>query len=347
MYTAELSAWGLYGDRATAIAVQGDGAIVVGGIVDTSRENREDFAVVRLLADGSPDPAFASAGVAVLGSRSSDFASFVHVAASGHVIIGGTSNGALMLARVDAAGVLDPTFGVAGLARPALTNPFQRVADATADGAGRLILVGEVGRAAAAEDYRDLLVARVQGDGALDPGFAGGAGFHVLSTGREAIGRAVALEPDGRILVAGEHHDGHHWGLLVARFTADGLVDSGFGVDGQLRHALADGSHEIAALLPTASGLALVGAVDGVPLLARVTDSVELGQIDAAITTTLPFPPVAAGAGADLTLTAAVPLISSRAAPMRANVLTVAEPVTPAPGTPTAVFVQAALANVT
>jgi uncharacterized delta-60 repeat protein len=77
-------------------------------------------------------------------------------------------------------------------------------------------------------------VARFDPDGSLDAGFGdGGKVFTSLRAADEAsFGRAVALQPDGKILLAGGV--GNLSGFALARYEPDGSLDPAFGVDGKL-----------------------------------------------------------------------------------------------------------------
>jgi uncharacterized delta-60 repeat protein len=63
--------------------------------------------------------------------------------------------------------------------------------------------------------------------GDLDPTFGGGDGIVTTDFGTTAPARAVALQPDGKIVVAGGSGD-----FSLARYNKDGSLDTGFGGDG-------------------------------------------------------------------------------------------------------------------
>ena len=83
-------------------------------------------------------------------------------------------------------------------------------------------------------------------DGEPDPSF-GDAGASRLAPplSHEASATAVAVQPDGKILIAGKTVDyqslanpiQYQWNLLLARFNQDGSPDMSFGTDGYLRFA--------------------------------------------------------------------------------------------------------------
>jgi uncharacterized delta-60 repeat protein len=116
-------------------------------------------------------------------------------------------------------GTPDASFAAATLQNTA-------VYDTTLQPDGKVIGVGS---AKQPDGRKKLLVFRLRSDGALDPDFGLG-GLVVISDGsasREA-GYSVVVDPDGRIVVAGQRDDS----LLVARLTANGALDSGFGAGG-------------------------------------------------------------------------------------------------------------------
>jgi uncharacterized delta-60 repeat protein/MYXO-CTERM domain-containing protein len=112
----------------------------------------------------------------------------------------------------------------ASFAAAALTNTA--VYDTTLQSDGKVI---GVGTARQPDGRKKLVVFRLQPDGALDLGFGLG-GLVIISDGgtsREA-GYSVVVDPDGRIVVAGERAGK----LLVARLAANGTLDAGFGSGG-------------------------------------------------------------------------------------------------------------------
>ncbi|MDN3026185.1 delta-60 repeat domain-containing protein [Streptomyces sp. S.PB5] len=73
------------------------------------------------------------------------------------------------------------------------------------------------------------VVARFNADGTLDTGFGEGGRTLTDFTGSRLGMRAVALQPDGKIVTAG----GVGGNAVVARFNTDGSPDTGFGTGGR------------------------------------------------------------------------------------------------------------------
>jgi len=142
----------------------------------------------------------------------------------------------------------------ASFAAAALTNTA--VYDTTLQSDGKVI---GVGTARQPDGRRKLVVFRLRPDGALDPDFGLG-GLVVISDGsasREA-GYSVVVDPDGRIVVAGQRGDS----LLVARLLANGTLDAGFGSGGTYDSPEASGYNARIAR----------AAADGYRIIAQVPD---------------------------------------------------------------------------
>jgi uncharacterized delta-60 repeat protein len=193
-------------ERAAAIARQPDGKVVVTGFTD--RDGTEDFALVRYLENGSLDLTFGSGGVVVtpLGSGH-DRATSLALQPDGRIVVAGWTRGAagadVALVRYRADGTLDPSFGTGGKAVFALASGEDTAADVLVRSDGVIIVAGTVGTGAAA----DFALARISPDGGI---------VETTTTdfnGGEDVARALALMPDGTVVVVGSaysarwHHD--------------------------------------------------------------------------------------------------------------------------------------------
>ena len=158
--------------------------------------------VARLDANGNLDQTFGGGGTGIVpvpvGQVSAGLS--VGVDPSGRILIGGWSFSANAtfpaIARLSAEGTLDGTFGTGGVLSPIGTNPDGQTAginDLVVDGLGRITVAGGSGRFA--------YLARLVGDGALDPGFAAG-GLRYTAIDESAALSGLALD-GGRILVSG------------------------------------------------------------------------------------------------------------------------------------------------
>jgi uncharacterized delta-60 repeat protein len=222
------------GDR-SAMALQPDGKIVmVGGTF-------ADFVLARFNADGSLDTTFDADGKVttdmVAGEQEEALA--VAVQADGKIIVAGYTGTAgpggpanFALARYNADGSLDATFGSAGK----VVSGVQGLGYAVAiQSDGKIVIAGEIPLSSGA-DFSDFAVARYNANGTLDSTFSADGKLTTNIGGGTNTARSIALQPDGAILVSGEpvgvftgsdHTD-------VVKYDGSGVPDSGFGTGGML-----------------------------------------------------------------------------------------------------------------
>jgi uncharacterized delta-60 repeat protein len=213
------------GSFATAVAVQSDGKIVaVGAAAGASIDG--EFAIARYEPAGDLDETFGEGGTVVtpIAGGNGDEARSVAIQANGRIVVAGTDSWrkwALVRYRPD--GTLDETFGDGGIVRTNFTAGDDVAWDVAIQADGRIVAVGGAGYG-----QSGFQVARYRRDGSLDPAF--GDGGRVVTRYRGANARAVALQPDGRIVVAG--YNG--FGLALARYRQDGRLDRSFSGNGRV-----------------------------------------------------------------------------------------------------------------
>jgi uncharacterized delta-60 repeat protein len=167
------------GSAAAVQVLPGDGVVAAG-------QADEQFALVRLRADGSPDPAFGTGGVSVDSPPASAALESVAPLPDGRILVGGLGddiNGRhQFVGRYTADGHPDPSFGRAGFAS----------ADNVAN-ASQLIVQPDGSVVAVGQGF-----SRFTPAGALDPGFGSGGMLYGSPAG------TVVAQPDGSLLgVAG------------------------------------------------------------------------------------------------------------------------------------------------
>jgi len=92
-----------------------------------------------------------------------------------------------------------------------------------------------VSAATVADNHDDMIVlTRNNQDGSLDSGFGSGGTVTTLITGDD-FARAIALQSDGKIVVAGDiSADFGQPSFVLLRYNSDGSLDTGFGTGGQV-----------------------------------------------------------------------------------------------------------------
>jgi uncharacterized delta-60 repeat protein len=219
-------------NEATDVAIQADGKIVAAGFADDG--NSVDFAIARYVVSGMLDATFGSTGVVTtpIGSGSA-FANSIAIQSDGKILMAGhADNGSdwdFTVVRYTISGTLDTAFGNTGV----VTTPVGFSED-FADGLaiqpdGKIVVVG--GSAHNDSDF-DFAVVRYTAAGTLDNTF-GSSGIVTtpIGPGRD-IARAVAVQADGRIVVAGHADNGSDNDFALVRYGAFGALDSTFGAGG-------------------------------------------------------------------------------------------------------------------
>ena len=207
---------------ASAVAVQPDGKIVVGG--STQSGGSTAFALMRYLADGQPDPSFGSDGLALtdFDPATNDAVTSLALLPGGKILAAGAAGDRAALARYLPDGQLDPAFGESRNGTVTTGHSLLNALALAGDPAGRLLVAGQAGPAGGPFDIG---AARYSADGVLDPSFGenGVARTDLGATGEWPAG--VAPGPGGTVLVGGA--SGSAFALL--RYTPDGKLDPAFG----------------------------------------------------------------------------------------------------------------------
>jgi uncharacterized delta-60 repeat protein len=220
-------------DFGFALALQSDGKILVAGSANV--EGSDDFALVRVNSDGSPDGTFGSSGrVHTDFGGNDDEARGIALQADGKiVVVGKTDNGSSIkfaVARYKPDGSPDFDFDADGK----LTTIFGGLEDAANGVAiqaeGRIVAAGY---ALFADSSSAFAVARYNTDGSPDSNFdADGKATTSFGSGSFTIAGGVVIQTAGsRIVVAGTAGtSGSQFAL--ARYNSDGSPDASFGTNG-------------------------------------------------------------------------------------------------------------------
>ena len=116
----------------------------------------------------------------------------------------------MTVTRLKPDGSLDTTFGSGGTASVVFGSLANPLGGAARQPDGRIVIAGYT------QDGEDVAVARLNTDGSLDAGF-GGAGKATVDFGAATFGNAVALAPNGRIVVAGQKTGGDDFAVARLR----------------------------------------------------------------------------------------------------------------------------------
>ncbi|MEA3341390.1 MAG: hypothetical protein U9R15_15605 [Chloroflexota bacterium] len=210
--------------------------------------------IVALAAPGDPDPGFGSDGKVTTDFNTDvDSGRAIVVQSDGKIVVAGYAHDGgsgfghgtdFALARYNSDGSLDTSFGAGGLVTTGIGTHTVGYGNDEGHGMviqpdGKIIVAGFANFGNSGNsDYR-IVMARYTTTGALDSGF-GTDGIVVTTkifSSTDNLGRAVALQTDGKIVVAGNALftttvGGIHDDFAVVRYDTDGSRDNSFGAGG-------------------------------------------------------------------------------------------------------------------
>lgn len=235
---------------ADAVALYPDGRIVVVGYADYDKNEDSDFGIARYNSDGSLDTSFdgdgkVMAGLTRFNNRTHAFdngAEAVAIQSDGKIVVAGLVGGGpnldtgpdFGLIRYNSNGSPDTSFGTNGIA---LTDFFDSVDDPRSlviQPDGKIVVAGDIVNPPANTNH-DFGLVRYNTDGTLDASFGSGGKMVTDFFRISDVARAVALQADGKIVVAGYVYGGgidYDFGL--ARYNTDGSLDKTFGTNGKI-----------------------------------------------------------------------------------------------------------------
>ncbi|MEW2526150.1 hypothetical protein [Streptomyces sp. NPDC047071] len=231
------------------------------------------FGVAKYTSSGALDTGFSGDGKVTTGFGDTlSVARSVIEAGNGKILVGGFTGGEqiadLALAKYNADGTLDTSFGGDGKVTTDLTGGLgDGIRGLSLTSGGKILAAGAAGN--------DSFIARYNADGTLDTGFGGGDG--VVTTDFGTGDHLFALEElsSGKLIAAGTANSD----FLLVRYNSDGSLDTGFSGDGIVTTDF-NGLSDIAFGFTQAPGgdYVLAGAVDA-PEPFGTTGPIKVGVV--------------------------------------------------------------------
>ena len=214
-----------YGDASdkpesvSRIAVQPDGKIVLPGIAANS--TNQDAALARVSPGAVLDPDFGSGGTIIFGrGDTSDTAQDAVLEPDGHILVAGSGfqSNSMLLVRSSSAGPFEKwsngqTLVSVDYGKPSIANAIALQSN------GKIVLGGSAGG--------DVAVARVDHGGASDSSFGPDGKRTIGFPGGDADAFAMALQGDGKIVLAG--HAGNSAAIVRLQGDTSGGAPAGPG----------------------------------------------------------------------------------------------------------------------
>ena len=199
-----------------AMTMNRDGVVYLGG------SSKGAPFVMRLLPDGTPDPAYVNPALGLSGRVTSllirEDGTLTYTVAAGAA--------AFTVVRLTAEGAPDPAWGGTGVVTHVLSPGSGPALGATAirQGPSDRTLVAGTSTTAAGTSRGSVI--RLRADGALDTSFGSGGGAHVARSGRDLRVTSMARDRNGRVLLAGT---GRAPASMLVRLRANGRRDTRYG----------------------------------------------------------------------------------------------------------------------
>ncbi len=220
-------------DTAYAVAIQADGKIVAAGDAVVVSQ---DFALARYNADGTLDNSFSGDGKVITPIGTGPNSAYaVAIQSDGKIVAAGMSANGLdydfTLARYNVDGTLDTGFGGTGIVTTSIGVDDELLALAIQPD-GKILGAGKSYNGS----NPDFAIVRYNTDGSLDTSF-GVMGIVTTGIGNSGdIAHSIAIQPDGRIVAAGETWSGapSYYDFGIVRYNSDGSLDTSFNITGKV-----------------------------------------------------------------------------------------------------------------
>ncbi len=228
-------------DTGWGVAIQSDGKIVVVG--GSYNGTNEYLKLLRYNSDGTLDDSFGVNGVVTYGNGIA-FGNALAMQEDGKIVATGFesngSNGDVLLLRFNGNGTLDTAFGTNGVVRyNGAANGDDEGNTVTIQADGKILVAGYTWNGFS--NYDDLLVLRYNSDGTPDTAFGtnGAVTYNSTSNSTDSA-ESIAVQTDGKIIIAGYSTVVGGPSLLVLRYKSDGSLDDTFATHGVVTYGSYD-----------------------------------------------------------------------------------------------------------
>jgi uncharacterized delta-60 repeat protein len=222
---------GFYGGGAQDLELQPNGRILAAGYgIDNHHEWKAMLTAYR--PDGAPDRRFGGDGIVALRTKGELPIELVSLEAlpGGRIIAAGDVGGRIMVVALKPNGERDPSFSRDGIAYTNLDRArhciCEYATDMQIDSRGRIVVAAN---ATVPRSGQPAMLLRFHPDGSLDPSF-GREGIARAILGTRLASKAIAIQPDARIVLAGTYNvpGSGEARVAAARFLPNGRIDRSF-----------------------------------------------------------------------------------------------------------------------
>lgn len=184
-----------------------------------------------LMSGGVLDPSFDTDGKVTTDIAAGvDQAKSVAIQPNGKIVVAGVTNNDFAVARYNSDGSLDTSFGTGGIVTIDFAGHDDRATSVVIQPDGMIIVAGVSINGGSG----DFAVARLDALGNLDTSFDTDGKVTTDFGGGDDRANSAALQPDGKIVLAGFAGIAGGTDFAVARYNTDGSLDPNFDADGRV-----------------------------------------------------------------------------------------------------------------
>jgi uncharacterized delta-60 repeat protein len=263
-------------DVARALTITSGKLVVTGS---SSNGANDDFAVLRYNGGGSLDGHFGSGGKVVRPFGTGDDEAFaLKTMSDGKIVVGGSAedeqHDEFAIMRLKSNGSLDTNLTAGGTVTTRIGSGDDRAYAVALQPDGKYVAAGSTWNGSS----WDFALVRERTDGSPDSGFGtGGAVVTAIGPG-DGEARAIAVQPNGRLVVAGFSWNGSNRDFALVRYNQDGSPDASFGSGGVVTTPIGSGDDQAYAVLVqrdgriVATGSTSTGSTDEFALVRYAAD---------------------------------------------------------------------------
>ena len=252
--------FGISNDNCSSIKIQNDGKIILVGTSEIG--NIQHFALIRYSTTGIVDSSFGNNGKVLTAiADTTSFANKIIIQNDGKIVIAGYSASNIggyhdfAMIRYHNNGSIDSSFGINGIVTTDINSSYDNAQTLAIQTDGKLLLAGGASNGV---DY-DLAVVRYNTDGSLDLSFGVG-GKQITPVGNHNDSpNSIAVQNDGKILLAGGTYNGTDYDYLIVRYNSNGNLDTTFGNNGIVIHPIGNSNEISSSILVQNDGKIILG----------------------------------------------------------------------------------------
>lgn len=248
------------------MAVQSDGKIIVAGGTD-------NFELARYNTDGSLDTSFDTDGKVTTHFSSMACATNIALQSDGKIFVTGWTDGVPMVgvqsvsARYNNDGSLDTSFDGDGKQTTGDGGAVDRPSSVALQNGDKIVVAATINNGS----NTDFALGRYNIDDSLDTSFSGD-GKLTTDFGGDDHAFCIAIQADGKLVVAGDSKNGSNSNFALVRYNVDGSLDTTFSGDGQLTTDFGGDDHAYCIALQADGYIVVAGIHNGDFALARYSD---------------------------------------------------------------------------